>query len=220
MWGKTKMKYDLHIHSKYSYDGILNPEKIIKIAAKRGLNGIAITDHNTIKGGLKAKKNENQNLKIIIGSEISTERGEIIGLFLEEEIKSKDVQEAISQIRDQNGIIIIPHPFDELRHSAFHPTEEDAKFIDCIEGFNSRCVFQKYNENAIGFAKKHNLLITAGSDAHFSNEIGNGGIITETEDVREAIMKNDAKIFGKRSSPVNHVGTKVLKTWRKAVRHG
>jgi len=216
------MKYDLHIHSKYSSDGVLDPEKIVKIAAKRGLNGVAITDHNTIIGGLKAKNYETEDFKVIVGSEISTERGEIIGLFLKEEIKSKDVQEVVSEIKEQNGIIVIPHPFDALRHSAFHPTDEDAKFIDCIEGFNSRCVFQKYNKKAIEFAMRHRLAITAGSDAHFANEIGTAGIITttETEDVGEALMKNEVQIFGKRSSLVNHVGTKVLKLWRKTVRFG
>ncbi|MCK4529036.1 PHP domain-containing protein [candidate division WOR-3 bacterium] len=214
------MKYDLHVHSKYSSDGILDPEEIVKIAVKRGLNGIAITDHNTIKGGLKAKKYETEDFTVIVGSEISTERGEIIGFFLEEEIESKDVQGVISEIKAQDGIVVMPHPFDELRHSAFHPTKEDAKFVDCIEGFNSRCVFQRYNNNAVEFAMKHNLTITAGSDAHFAREIGNAGIITETEDIRESLIKNDIKIFGKRSSLVNHVGTKVLKLWRKTVRSG
>ena len=216
------MKYDMHIHSKYSSDGLLEPEKIIQIAMKRGLDGIAITDHNTIKGGLEAKKYENEDFTVIVGSEISTERGEIIGLFLEEEVKSKDVLDVISEIKNQNGIVVIPHPFDALRHSAFHPTEEDAKFIDCIEGFNSRCVFQKYNKKAVEFAMKHRLATTAGSDAHFANEIGTAGIITTTEreDVREALMKNEVQIFGKRSLLVNHVGTKVLKIWRKTVRFG
>ena len=214
------MKYDLHIHSKYSSDGVLDPEKIVKIAIERGLNGIAITDHNTIKGGIKAKKYETEDCKVIVGSEIMTERGEITGLFLSEEIKSKDVQDVISEIKDQNGIVIIPHPFDELRHSAFYPTEEDINFIDCIEGFNSRCVLQKYNDRAVEFGTKHNLTIVGGSDAHFLNEIGEGGIITEAEDIREAIMKNDVKVFGKRSPLVNHAGTKVLKLWRKTVRFG
>ena len=214
------MKYDLHIHSKYSSDGVLDPEKIVKIAIKRGLNGVAITDHNTIIGGLKAKNYETEDFKVIVGSEISTERGEIIGLFLKEEIKPGNVQEVISEIKEQNGIIVIPHPFDALRHSAFQPTDEDAKFIDCIEGFNPRCVFQEYNKKAVEFAMRHHLATTAGSDAHFANEIGNAGIITETEDIRETLMKNDVRIFGKRSSLLNHVATKVLKIWRKAVRSG
>ena len=214
------VRIDLHVHSKYSSDGVLDPKNIVKIAMKKGLRGIAITDHNTIRGGLEAKKYETEDFKIIVGSEIMTERGEITGLFLSEEIRSKDVQNVISGIKDQNGIIVIPHPFDELRHSAFHPTEEDAEFIDCVEGFNSRCIFQKYNERAVEFGRKHNLTIVGGSDAHFSNEIGNAGIIAETEDIREALIKDDITIFWKRSSLVNHVGTKVLKLWRKTVRFG
>lgn len=82
------MKYDLHVHSKYSVDGYVEPEVIVKTAQKRGLSGVAVTDHNTIKGGLKAKKYETEDLRVIVGSEIETNRGEVIGLFLSEEIKS------------------------------------------------------------------------------------------------------------------------------------
>ncbi len=106
---------------------------------------------------------------------------------------------------------MIPHPFDDSRHSAFHPTGEETKIIDCIEGFNSRCIAQKYNNKAIEFGKKHKIPITAGSDAHFANEIGNAGIITDSEDLREAILKNEIRIFGKQSSILNHVGTKAIK---------
>ncbi len=211
------MKYDLHSHSKYSSDGVLEPAKIIKTAIKRGLDGIAITDHNAIKGGLKAKKYEKEDFKVIVGSEISTERGEILGLFLEEEIKSKDVSGVVSEIKEQNGIVVIPHPFDELRHSSFHPVEEDAKFIDCIEGFNSRCVFQKYNKKAVEFAMNHNLAITAGSDAHFAPEIGNAFILAESsgeEELRRKIQKKEITFEGKLSNPLYQGLTKVLKTWR------
>jgi len=209
------MKYDMHIHSKYSSDGILDVKEIVKMAKKRGLNGIAITDHNTIKGGIEAKKYETDDLKVIIGSEIMTEKGEIIGLFLSEEITSINVQVVIDEIKDQNGVVIIPHPFDQMRHSSFQPEDEDMKFIDCVEGFNSRCLFQKYNKKAKEYAKKHDLVITAGSDAHFLNEIGNAGIITEIEDIREAFLEKDINIFGKSSSYLNHGFTKALKLWRK-----
>lgn len=204
----------MHIHSKYSSDGILDVKEIIKIAIKRGLNGIAITDHNTIKGGMEAKKYKTADLEIIVGSEIMTEEGEVIGLFLTEEITSNNLKDVIQAIKYQGGIIIIPHPFDEMRHSSFHP-EGDEKFIDGIEAFNSRCIFQKYNGDAIKFAKKHKLSITAGSDAHFLNEIGNAGIITEKDDIRDAIQKNDIKIFGKRTLLTNHGLTKALKLWQK-----
>jgi len=208
-------KFDLHIHSSYSSDGLMNPKTIVKIAIKRHLSGIAVTDHNTIKGGLKAKNCETKDFKVIIGSEIMTDIGEVIGLFLSEEIRSRNLTDVIYEIKNQNGIIVIPHPFDKMRHSALNPSDEFARLIDCIEGFNSRCIFQKYNEKAVEYASKHDLPLVAGSDAHFGNEIGNAGIITECEDLREAIMRNNIDIFGKRSMLVNHAFTKGLKKWRK-----
>jgi len=208
-------KFDLHVHSNYSSDGIMNTKTIIKTAIKCHLNGIAITDHNTIKGGLEAKKYKIKDFKVIVGSEIMTNQGELIGLFLSEEIKSKNLIDVISEIKAQNGIIVIPHPFDEMRHSALQPNDEFALCIDCIEGFNSRCIFQKYNEKAIRYANKHNLPLIAGSDAHFKNEIGNAGVITECEDLREAITKGNIEIFGKKSMLINHAFTKGLKKWRK-----
>jgi predicted metal-dependent phosphoesterase TrpH len=212
-------KFDLHIHSIFSSDGLIDPKKIIKIAVKSNLDGIAITDHDTIKGGLKAKNYETKDFQVIIGSEIMTEHGEIIGLFLSEEIKSNNLTDVICEIKAQNGIIVIPHPFDKIRRSAFHPSDEFAHLIDCIEGFNSRCILQKYNDKAVEYANKHNLPLVAGSDAHFENEIGNAGLITESEDLREAIIRKDIEIFGKRSMLVNHMFTKGLKKWRK-IRYG
>ncbi len=215
------MKYDLHTHSKYSLDGVIDPEKLIKTGIKKGLDGIAITDHDTIKGGLEAKKYEKDDFMVIVGSEIKTERGEIIGLFLEEEIKSKDVPGVVAEIKEQKGISIIPHPFDVVRKSALQPTDEDAKLVDCIEGFNSRCVLQKYNNKAVEFALKHNLTITAGSDAHFAWEIGNAFILAESsgeDELKRKILKNEITFKGKLSNPFNEGMTKVLKTWRKAVK--
>lgn len=204
------MKYDLHIHSKYSYDGILEPREIVRIAMRKGLNGVAITDHNTIKGGLETKEYETDDFKVIVGSEIMTERGEITGLFLKEEINSRNSYEVMEKIKEQDGIVVIPHPFDRLRKSAFVPTERDIKFIDCIEGYNSRCIFQRYNEDAIKFAMKYGLKIVAGSDAHYRNEIGNAGIETNEEDIRTAIL-GGVKLFGRRSSLINHAMTKTYK---------
>ena len=84
------MKFDFHTHSKYSSDGYVDPKILVKVAAKVGLSGIAVTDHNTIKGGLEAKKYENNEIEVIVGSEILTDKGEIIGIFLTDEINSKN----------------------------------------------------------------------------------------------------------------------------------
>jgi len=213
------MIIDLHVHSKYSSDGILDPKTIAKIATKKRLDRIAITDHNTIKGAMKAKEYDTKNFKVVIGSEIMTNMGEVIGLFLTEEVCPGNLTEVIYEIKAQNGIVIVPHPFDKMRHSALHPKDKCSRLIDGIEGFNSRCIFQKYNDKAVEYANRHNLPVVAGSDAHFANEIGNAGIVTQSENLQDAIIKNNIEIFGSRSMLINHAFTKGLKKWRK-IRYG
>lgn len=208
------MKYDFHTHSKYSADGYVEPKTMVKVALKVGLSGIAITDHNTIKGGLNAKKYENNKIQVIVGSEILTDKGEVIGIFLTEDVKSVIFTEVIEEIRDQNGIVIVPHPFDRIRSTSLHPTNYDAQYIDSVEVFNSRCMRQAYNDMANDYAKENHLNIIAGSDAHFRNEIGNAGVKTESENIKEAVLKGDVTVFGKKSNIINPVTTKLLKMWR------
>jgi predicted metal-dependent phosphoesterase TrpH len=193
----------------------MEPKYIVKTAIRQGLNGIAITDHDTIRGGLKTAEYSERDFEVIIGSEILTHRGEIIGLFLSEEIQSRDFFGAIEEIQNQNGIVIVPHPFDTLRKSALYPTEKDAKMIEGIEGFNGRSVFQKSNTEAIEFGMRNKLAITAGSDAHFLNEVGNAGIITDSDDIKEAIISKNITMYGRKNSLYNHVLTKGLKLCRK-----
>jgi len=208
------MKYDLHIHSKYSADGLLEPKRIVEIARTRGLSGIAVTDHNTIKGALKAKKYETDDLKVICGSEISTERGEVIGLFISSEIKSTTFQEVVEEVKEQDGIVVLPHPFDDVRRTGIYPEKGDIKLIDCVETFNSRCLRQKYNDKAAQFAGENGLSVAAGSDAHFAREVGKAGIITQEDNIRDALIKGDLNVFGEKTSIVNLVLTKMVKTWR------
>ncbi|MDI6644123.1 MAG: PHP domain-containing protein [Methanobacteriaceae archaeon] len=210
------MRYDLHVHSKYSCDGFIEPAKIVETAKKRGLSGIAITDHDTIKGGLMAKKYQDQDFEVIIGSEITTNQGEIIGLFLNQEINSKDHLEVMDEIKDQDGLVIIPHPFDNMRQATYHPLKDNFKYFDGLEVFNSRCISQKYNDKAEAFANKFNLNKCAGSDAHFINEIGNAGVIAGDE-LRKSLKNNQLEIFGSRSSLFNHGFTKVVKWYRKII---
>jgi hypothetical protein len=211
------MKFDLHTHTKYSSDGVVEPEKLVKTAIQRGLSGIAITDHDTIKGSLRAKKYETENFEVIVGSEISTERGEVIGLFLSDEIKSHIFMEVLEEIKEQDGIIVLPHPFDDIRRNGVNPDRKDIKSVDCIESFNSRCLRQKYNIKANQFARTNGLSVVAGSDAHFASEIGNAGVIINGDDLREALIKKELRIFGEKSSLVNLVVTKIVKTWRSSL---
>jgi predicted metal-dependent phosphoesterase TrpH len=208
------MKFDLHIHSKYSPDGNLDPEAIVRIARNRKLSGIAITDHNTIRGSQEAQKYATGDFNVIIGAEIQTDAGEIIGLFLSREIKSYKMMDVIHEIKSQAGIVVVPHPFDRMRHAAFHITGEYVRLIDAIEGFNARCIFQRYNQEAQEFAARYKIPVIGGSDAHYANEIGLGGSVTDSYDIRKSILDFQVKCYGSRSPIVNHARTKIYKLYR------
>jgi len=115
-WFGCMIKIDLHVHSKYSFDSRLEPKTIIEIAKKRNLDGIAITDHDSLKGSIEAKEIA-KDLLIIEGSEINTISGEILAYGIQEEIKPKlPIEETIDQIHEQGGIAVTPHPYDLFRN--------------------------------------------------------------------------------------------------------
>lgn len=160
---------DLHIHSKYSFDSLLSPRTILKVAKKKGLTGIAVTDHNTIKGGLEVRKiNRDSDFTVIVGSEIQTDIGDIIGLCINEEIKSRIAIDVIEEIKDQGGFVVLPHPFRGHKLNQYIIEHSGA-----IEVFNGRSTAEE-NYQALELAKRFNKPFTAGSDAHFATEIGNG----------------------------------------------
>ncbi|MEQ8192074.1 MAG: PHP domain-containing protein [Candidatus Eremiobacterota bacterium] len=163
----TILTFDLHIHSKYSKDSIMSPAQIIKIAKEKKLTGIAVTDHNTIRGGIEVKKKSDKDLFVIVGSEIKTDRGEIIGLFLNEEIRSKDFFEVVDDIKGQGGKCVLPHPY---RNHYADPASL-ISYVDAIEGFNSRNP-KDFNIKAQNLARSQRIVMTAGSDAHMPFEIG------------------------------------------------
>ena len=106
------MDADLHIHTKYSFDSLLEPKTIIKLALKRGLSAIAITDHNTVRGSIvtRRKASSINDLMIIPGIEVKTNMGEIVGLFVQNEIKTRNFDEVIEDIHSQDGLVVLPHP--------------------------------------------------------------------------------------------------------------
>ncbi len=165
------MRFDLHIHSNHSSDCYLKVDDILKQAVERGLDGIAICDHNTIEGSLIAKKRaEELNLPLIVltGAEISTAEGHVIVLGIKENIPSNlPLQETVRIARERGGVVIAPHPFKirSIGHAA--------KYADAIETFNSRCIFgenKKAEELALTFGKPQ----VGGSDSHMLVTIGLG----------------------------------------------
>ncbi len=165
---------DLHMHTHHSGDCATPVDDLLDEAVERGLAVIAVTDHNTIAGGLEAAQRVRErslDLQVIVGSEIMTDgQGEVIGLFLREEVpKGRSFAETVSRIHAQGGLVYIPHPFDRM-HSIPSPEtlRRHVDQIDVLETANGRLYFEKDNAESERFAERWNLLRGAGSDAHVS----------------------------------------------------
>lgn len=198
------LRFDLHVHSKYSYDSLMEPSGIVKEAKKKGLKGIAVTDHNTIKGAIEAAGYAGEDFFVIVGSEISTPEAEILGLFLKEDVPPGPSKEVIKKIRDQGGLAVLAHPYK--RRSEISPAL--LRELDGIEVFNSRgerSFFSSCNKKALALAEEYGMAGTAGSDAHFLSEIGRGGIEIENADgidaVRDRIKAGGCATYG-RTAPL------------------
>lgn len=166
-------KVDLHSHTIYSKDCLTPTADLIARARAIGLDKIAVTEHNRLDGALAAKKLAPD--LVIVGEEIMTTHGEIIGYYLTEEVpRGLSPQETIRRLRDQGAVITIPHPLDSLRRSAMGLDNVLAVIdqVDALEVLNARCVRTQDNVAAAVLAQEHNKLVTAGSDAHTLAEVG------------------------------------------------
>jgi len=201
------LKADLHIHTEYSMDCNTPLEEIVSRCLEIGINCIAICDHGTAEGALRMR--DIAPFPVIVAEEILTPYGEIMGMFLKETIPSGlSVEQTISRIRAQGGLVCIPHPFDIFRHSALHNRiiEEIADQIDIIEIFNSRTLPPQNSAKALAFASKYGIAKSAGSDAHTLYEIGNAYVeipeFNGRDDFLQALEKG--KIYGHRTNPFIH----------------
>ncbi len=201
------MRADFHIHTEYSMDCNTSLEKIIKRCGEVGVNCSTVSDHGVIEGALEMQKRA--PFKVIVAEEILTTQGEIIGMFLKEVIPSElPVSETIARIREQGGLVCIPHPFDLIRPSALKDKviEEIAGEIDIIEVFNARNPLPHSSAKARAFAEKHGMAMSAGSDAHTTNEIGNVWVempeFSGRDDFLEALREGE--ITGRRTNVLNH----------------
>jgi predicted metal-dependent phosphoesterase TrpH len=169
-----RWRVELHCHTRASFDSLSRPEDIVRICREKGIDRIAITDHNTMSG-IAAVQALAPDL-VIPGEEIKTEEGEVIGWFMTDEIpRGLPLQETIVRLKAQGAVIGVPHPLDSLRMGSALGRESLMKVIDevdALEVLNARCLRIADNEGAMAIAKEHNKLMTAGSDAHAPQEIG------------------------------------------------
>ena len=188
------MKLDMHIHSKYSYDSFSEPSRIVKLAKRKGLDVISITDHDNMK--VYEKLPHKLDIIVVRGMEIKTDMGDVTGLFLNEEIKSRSFFKVVDEIRGQDGLVVLPHPF----RRKCEPTEL-VEYVDLVEIINAR---SRNSENVEArklcenFGKKQ----ITGSDAHTYFEIGR--VVTEIEghsndlgELKKALIEKKRKCYGK-----------------------
>ena len=171
---------DLHLHTSWSHDCSIDVDELLDHAEAQGLGAIAVTDHNVFGGALEAvEQARGSRLVVIPGEEVKTaDQGEVIGLFLREEIpRGMSFGETIEAIRTQGGLVYLPHPFDRM-HAIPEPAtlHRHLAEIDVLEVYNARLLFEGYNEEALRFARKYNLTRGAGSDAHVLAGVGTGAV--------------------------------------------
>jgi len=171
---------DLHMHTSWSHDCAVDPADLIMHAEAIGLGAIAVTDHNVFGGALETSElARDHELVVIPGEEVKTDgQGEVIGLFLREEIpRGLSFADTVAAIKEQDGLVYLPHPFDRM-HSIADPAtlQRHLADIDIFEVYNARLLFEAYNDEALRFARKYNLTMGAGSDAHVLQGVGTGGV--------------------------------------------
>jgi predicted metal-dependent phosphoesterase TrpH len=191
----------------------MRPERLIEQAKEKGLNGLAITDHNTLEGAREVfdiVREEKMDLSVIIGEEITTDRGEILAYFIKQEITPGPFDEVLSAIKRAGGISAIPHPFERIR-KGFRGVEAVECSVNAIEVLNSRCLF---NQKAFDLCLACKKPMLGGSDAHFYREVGRAW--TEiSDDPMDCILAGRTRVGGGLSNPAYLALTKVVKVWRK-----
>ena len=210
---------ELHTHTYHSKDCLLPPTRLLEECERKGIDRVAITDHNTIQGALEAAALKPD--RVIVGEEIMTTHGELLGYFVKEFIPpGLTPQETISRLRAQGAFISVAHPFDYMRAGAWEKEVllELVELVDAIEAFNARTWSSAANNRAVAFASQRGLLMTAGSDAHAACEVGRAVISLPSFDDAESMRKalTSAQIHARRSSPLVHLISRYA-TFRKAL---
>lgn len=193
-----KITLDLHIHTRRSHDGRMTLEEIAALAKARGLDGVAITDHDLVHTG----PTEVEGVLFIPGAEFTTEHGHLLALFLETPLAYTTMEETAGAIHAQGGLTILAHPFQHTKQG--ETILPILPYLDGMEVWNSRANRKNPQANAMAaaFAQAHGLLPFAGSDAHLPQEVGGGTITLEAEAltlpaVKAALLEGKGTVAGR-----------------------
>ena len=210
---------DLHMHTDHSHDCATPVDTLLAAAKVAGLGAIAVTDHNEVSGAHEAREKARADggIEVIVAEEVKTaDQGEVIGLFIEEKIpRGMTLRETIDAIRDQGGLVYVPHPFDRM-HSVpdYEHLLDVVEDVDAIEVFNPRVAFTAFNEEAERFAAKYRIVAGAGSDSHVAAGLGSVKIRMRAFDGAEEFLESlrDADIVRKKQSLLYVQALKFIQT--------
>lgn len=208
---------ELHAHTEASDDCLARPRDIARVVRARGLGRIAITDHNTTRGALELRALAPE--LTIVGEEIMTTQGELLGYFLQAEVPAGlTPAETIARLRAQGAVISVSHPFDRMRKGAWREAELAAilPHVDAIEVFNARCLYPDDNARALAFAREHATLGTVGSDAHTLRELGRARQLVAAADTPAELLAGlrAGQSKTRLSAPAIHLASRWAKTWK------
>jgi len=200
----------------------MRPADIVRTCRQKGIDRLAVTDHNTIRGALEMHALAPD--LVIVGEEIMTTQGELLAYFVKEEIpRGLSPVETINRLRAQGAAISVSHPFDRLRHGAWREADLAAilPLVDAIEVFNSRCIYSEDNDRALAFARKNAKLGTVGSDAHWHSEFGVAVLRVPqapTSGAEFVAALARAESATRLSSPLIHFTSTFARIWKKVKR--
>jgi len=212
--GMTRIKLDMHTHTQYSRDSRSGLDAFARRSAEAGLGAVCVTDHDTAAGGLRLAHMD-VPFTVIPGEEVTTRDGELVGLFLQRDVPARlSAEETAKRIREQGGLVYVPHPFsrNRLRHLRQAALDRlvEAKLVDAIEIFNAREISAASNAHAAAFAVRHGLPGGVGSDAHRLAEIGRTYIEVAPFTTASELLAvlGEGTVVGRLSGAVVH-----LRTW-------
>lgn len=211
-------KVDLHCHTRYSRDSLAEPVKLLEAIRRKGLDKVAITEHNNLRGALAL--HALAPALVIIGEEIRTQGGELIAYFVTEEVpRGLTLEETVARLRAQGALISVPHPCDSWRGSAIGEANllSIIEQIDAMEVWNARCLRAGDNDRALAIARRYGKLTTAGSDAHTVGEVGAAYVelppFGNADEMRASLAQ--ARVVGQLSPPWVHLASSWASLWRR-----
>ena len=215
-------RVEFHCHTQASDDCLIRPPDLVRVARRKRIDRLIITDHNTVTGARAAQALDPE--LVVVGEEIMTTHGEILAAFVTEEIPPYlSPAETIQRLKGQGAFISISHPFDTLRKGSWKEKDliEILPLVDAIEVYNSRCMFPSFNHTAREFAERHNIPGTVGSDAHALFEVGRSLLVlepfTSPEEMRKVIRAGIPQV--KWSPPWFHFSSRYASIQKKLKSH-